>query len=147
MNVRRSPSLAPLYTARKLDLRVRSFGFVEFIQPLVATIAIEELNGKELHGRVVELKPAITPRERRRKEAEKDWRERLALERESRLMVDDGTAARRREDEEGDKRIESEAKEMQQSTKKSKTSTSEFLSMFGRRMKPKPVVPTDTESE
>lgn len=113
----------------------------------MATIAIEELSGKELHGRVVELKPAITPQERRRREAEKDWRERLTLEQDSRLMVDDGTATGGEDDEEGNKRIESKVKEMQRSTTTSKTSASEFLGLFGRRVKPKPEVPTDLESE
>lgn len=113
----------------------------------MATIAIEELNGKELHGRVVELKPAITPQERRRKEAEKDWQERVTLGQESRLMVDDGTATGGGDDEEGDNGIENKAKGTQQSTTTPKTSASEFLGLFGRRAKPKPEVPTDPESE
>ncbi|CAM9379866.1 unnamed protein product [Ectocarpus sp. 6 AP-2014] len=58
----------------------KGYGFVDFDQPLTATIAIETLNGKELKGRVVELKPAITSREKRRKQALRDWEQRCLEE-------------------------------------------------------------------
>lgn len=56
------------------------YGFVDFDQPLTATIAIENLNGKELNGRVVELKPAITTREKQKKEALREWEQRCLEE-------------------------------------------------------------------
>lgn len=56
------------------------YGFVDFDQPLTATIAIESLNGKELNGRVVELKPAITTREKKRAEALREWEQRCLEE-------------------------------------------------------------------
>lgn len=61
-------------------LRPPRYGFVDFDQPLTATIAIESLSGQELNGRVVELKPAITTRERKRKELLREWEERCLEE-------------------------------------------------------------------
>eukprot|EP00752_Nemacystus_decipiens_P003196 g2957.t1 len=58
----------------------KGYGFVDFDQPLTATIAIENLNGKELNGRVVELKPAITTREKEMKEALRQWEQRCLEE-------------------------------------------------------------------
>lgn len=58
----------------------KRYGFVDFDQPLTATIAIENLNGKELNGRVVELKPAITTREKQMKQALHDWEQRCLEE-------------------------------------------------------------------
>ena len=124
------------------------FGFVEFNQPLTATIAIEDLSGKEFHGRVVELKPAILPQEKQRSEAKREWQERLALERESPIADDhhEASVAEDVEVEKGDG-AESDADEARQSKPTSMPSAEMFLEMVGRRVKPKPPVPTNPESE
>lgn len=54
---------------------------------MTATIAIEDLNGKEINGRVVELKPAVTTREKLRRQATMEWEETEALERERRAAA------------------------------------------------------------
>lgn len=112
------------------------FGFVDFEQPLTATIALEELNGKEFHGRIVELKPAITTREKRIQEATGDWEQR-SLEKERRSA--EGYA----DEDEGEKKPESKAKAVVPSKDGTIKTTDEFFDFVGRRVKPKPQVPVE----
>ncbi|CAM9657814.1 unnamed protein product [Laminaria digitata] len=113
----------------------KGFGFVDFEQPLTATIALEELNGKEFHGRIVELKPAITTREKRIQETTEEWEQR-SLEKERRSA--EGYA----DEDEGEKgEGESRAKKAAVPSKDgSIQSTDEFFDFVGRRVKPKPQI-------
>lgn len=108
---------------------------MDFEQPLTATIALEELNGKEFHGRIVELKPAITTREKRIQETTEEWEQR-SLEKERRSA--EGYA----DEDEGEKREgESRAKKAAVPSKDgSIQSTDEFFDFVGRRVKPKPQI-------
>lgn len=109
------------------------FGFVDFEQPLMATIALEELNGKEFHGRIVELKPAITAREKRMQEATGDWEQR-SLEKERRSA--EGYA----DEDEGGEKGESRADSPLPSKDGTIHTTEAFFDFVGRRVKPKPQV-------
>lgn len=107
---------------------------MDFEQPLTATIALEELNGKEFHGRIVELKPAITTREKRIQEATGDWEQR-SLEKERR------SAEGYSDEDEGEKKGESKAKAVVPRSKDGTINTTdEFFDFVGRRVKPKPQV-------
>ena len=112
------------------------FGFVDFEQPLTATIALEELNGTEFHGRIVELKPAVTTREKRIREATEDWEQRsLEKERRSEECYAD--------EDEGEKKGEGKTKAALPSKNGSIHSTDDFFDFVGRRAKPKPQVPVE----
>lgn len=82
-----------------------SYGFVDFDQPMTATIAIEELNGKIFHGRRVELKPGYTKREYDIMENDRRWaegqleRERRAATEASGVDNDGGTGEEKEEEE------------------------------------------------
>lgn len=108
------------------------FGFVDFTQPLTATIALEELNGKEFHGRIVELKPAISTREKQRQAATEEWEQR-SLEKERR-------AAEGYEKEEEAEKRGGKVKAAVPPNDGTIQSTDEFFDFVGRRVKPKPQI-------
>lgn len=101
---------------------------------MTATIAIEDLSGQEFHGRVIEIKPAITTREKKQSE----WKEEQALEQERRRM--EGYV-------EEEKVVKKAAPVKPRKKGENLPTVDEFLEMVGRTNKPKRKLPVEAPSE